>query len=197
MNKARHVVAALVLAPLLLTDVGCKETVTKPDPRTEEELATCKKALDEKDKLIKANDDINARLMRDKNGSKNNELVITSENAILTIKPPGPGQSAPPVDPKAATVAYKEFMDAVGKSRGGIQKCYEAALKKDKSLEGHATKLLLRANFTGTGSFQDMSTEPSLGPAFDACLRTVASKWSVSQSAAVKNFQGPVVLNPT
>jgi len=192
----RHTIAIALLAPLTLAGIGCKgDPVTKPDPQTELDLANCKKSLAEKDKLIKAEEDDIARLKRD--GAGKNELVITSENAILTIKPPGPGQPPIPVDPKAATLAYQQFMDVVGKSRGAIQKCYEAALKKDSNLQGHSVKLLLRANFSGTGAFQDMSTDPSLGPAFDSCLKTVASKWSVSQSAAVRNFQGPVVLNPT
>ena len=88
-------------------------------------------------------------------------------------------------------------MDVVGRSRGAIQKCYEQALKKDTNLQAHTVTLMVRANFNPTGAFQDMSSDPSLGPTFDSCLKTVASKWTVPQTTAVKNFKAPVSLTPS
>jgi hypothetical protein len=188
----RHTIAIV----LLVTLGACKgETVTKPDPQTSLDLDACKKTLAEKDKLIKAEEDENARLMREK--TTGGEIVITAENNILTIKPSAPGQAGPPVDPTAAKKAYAEFMDVVGKSRGAIQKCYEGALKKDSNLQAHTVTLTIKASFGDSGAFKDMSSDPSINPTFDSCLKTVASKWSVSQATAVKNFKAPVSLTPS
>jgi hypothetical protein len=188
----RHTIAIV----LLVTLGACKgDPVIKPDPQTSQDLDACKKTLAEKDKLIKAEEDENARLMREK--TTGGEIVITAENNILTIKPSAPGQATPQVDPTAAKKAYAEFMDVVGKSRGAIQKCYETALKKDTNLQAHTVTLTIKASFGDSGTFKDMSSDPSINPTFDSCLKTVASKWSVSQATAVKNFKAPVSLTPS
>jgi len=185
----------IAIALLVSSLWGCKGE-TKPDPQTVADLEACKKSLGEKDKLIKAEEDENARLMREK-GSGGGEIVVTAENSIITIKPSAPGAPVPSIDPAAAKVAFQQFMDVVGRSRGAIQKCYEQALKKDTNLQAHTVTLMLRANFNPMGAFQDMSSDPSLGPTFDSCLKTVASKWSVPQTTAVKNFKAPVSLTPS
>src|SRR5882757_6106208 len=123
--------AALILA-LGLTS-GCKgETVIQPDPQTKADLEQCLKGKAEKDKLIKAEEDENARLMREKGSGA--EITVNIEGNALTIKPSAPGETRP-IDDKAVTAATNEFMGLVGKSRGSIQKCYEQALKKNTGLQ--------------------------------------------------------------
>src|SRR6476661_9719831 len=101
-------VAALAMAG------GCKgKTEVKADPQTEKDLADCKKNLDEKDKLIKAEEEENARLMREKGSGA--EIVVSIEGNALTVKPGAPGEVRP-IDDKAAAEASKQFIDVVAKS---------------------------------------------------------------------------------
>src|SRR6185295_17408107 len=73
---------------------ACKgETVTKPDQQTLDDLEACRKAKDEKDKLIKALEENNARLMR--NQGSGAEIVVTIEGNTLNVKPGKPGEVRP------------------------------------------------------------------------------------------------------
>jgi len=119
----------IILAALASLASACRgETVVKADPQTQSDLDNCKKNLDEKDKLIKAEEEENARLMREKGSGA--EIVVSIEGNALTVKPGKPGEVRP-VDDKVAAAASKEFLNVVAKSRGAIQKCYEQALKKN------------------------------------------------------------------
>src|SRR5262245_2535419 len=160
---------------ILLALAACKgETVTKPDPQTQSDLDQCKKNLEEKDKLIKAEEEENARLMRGQGSGA--EIVVTIEGNALTVKPGPPGQVRP-IDDKAAAAASKEFLDVVAKSRGAIQKCYEQALKKNTGLQARTVTLTVSASFSQAGAFQSSSFTPSLGDTFDNCIKTVPSRW--------------------
>src|SRR6187549_3109228 len=104
----------LVLVGVLVAvaGVGCKgETVVKPDPQTQADLDQCQKDKAEKDKLIKAVEEENARLMRSQ-GSGGGEIVVSIEGNALTVKPGKPGEVRP-IDDKATAAASKEFLDVV------------------------------------------------------------------------------------
>src|SRR5688572_30777540 len=140
------------IAILLVAVVGCKgETVVKPDPQTKADLDQCQKDKAEKDKLIKAVEDENARLMR--NQGSGAEIVVSIEGNALTVKPGQPGEVRP-LDDKAIAAASKEFLDVVAKSRGAIQKCYEQALKKNTGLQAKTITLNVSASFSAAGQYQ-------------------------------------------
>src|SRR4249920_437232 len=108
---------ALMMA--LGTTSGCKgEKVIQPDPQTKADLEQCLKDKAEKDKLIKAEEDENARLMREKGSGA--EIVVSIEGNALTVKPGKPGEVRP-IDDKLVGEASKEFLSVVAKSRGAIQ----------------------------------------------------------------------------
>ena len=174
---------------------ACKgETVVKPDPQTQSDLDQCKKNLDEKDKLIKAEEEENARLLRDKGSGA--EIVVSIEGNALTVKPGAPGVVRP-IDDKAAAAASKEFLDVVAKSRGAIQKCYEQALKKNTGLQARTVTLTVSASFSGSGAYHDSAFSPSLGDTFDNCIKTVASKWALPTSSPAMSFKAQVSLTPS
>src|SRR6476620_1799862 len=132
------IVAALAMG-------GCKgKTEVKPYPQTQADLDQCKKTVDEKDKLIKAEEEENARLMREKGSG--GEIVVTIEGNALTVKP-ATGGAVHPIDDKVAAAASKEFLDVVAKSRGAIQKCYEQALKKNSAIQAKTITLVVSASF--------------------------------------------------
>ena len=175
--------------------VGCKgQTVIQPDPQTKADLDQCLKDKGEKDKLIKAEEDENARLMREKGSGA--EITVNIEGNALTIKPGAPGETHP-IDDKAALAATNEFMGMVGRSRGAIQKCYEQALKKNTGLQARTVTLSVQATFTNAGQYQNASFAPSLGDTFDACIRAVASKWTLSNNPPVQSFKAQFSLTPS
>jgi hypothetical protein len=179
---------------ILLFAMGCKgETITRDNPDTARDLDSCKKTLDEKNKLVQALQDENASLMR---GGGSNEIVVAIEGTALTVRPGAPGQ-ARPIDDKAAAAASKEFLNVVEKSRGAIQKCYEQALKKNTGLQAKTITLTVSASFNGTGAFQNSNFAPSLGDTFDNCIKTVASKWALPTNSPAMTFKAQVSLTPS
>src|SRR5258705_1533790 len=186
MTRTSIVTTLAALAVTLGTGGGCKtEKVIQPDPQTQADLDRCKKAMAEKDKLIKDEEDENARLMREKGCGA--EIVVSIEGNALTVKPGAPGEVRP-IDDKAVGEASKEFLSVVEKSRGAIQKCYEQALKKNTGLAAKTVTLSVSASFA-SGQFKSSNFPPSLGDAFDNCIRTVASKWTLPTSSPAMTFK--------
>jgi len=184
---------AAVLA--LGTACACKgEKVIQPDPQTKADLDQCLKDKAEKDKLIKAEEDENARLMREKGTGA--EIVVSIEGNALTVKPGRPGEVRP-LDDKVVGDASKEFLNVVEKSRGAIQKCYEQALKKNTGLQAKTVTLSVSASFAPSGQFRSSNFAPSLGDTFDNCIRTVASKWALPTNSPAMTFKAQVSLTPS
>jgi hypothetical protein len=181
---------------ILLLMAACKgETVTKDNPRTLSDLDACKKNLAEKDKRIEAEEAENASLLRG-NGSAA-EIIVTLEGNVLTVKPPGPGEPQHPIPDKVTAAASQQFIDLVARSRGSIQKCYELALKKRSDLQARTITLTVSATFAQSGAYHDASFSPSLGDVFDACMKTLASKWTLPANSPAMTFRAPVSLTPS
>jgi hypothetical protein len=188
------IATALTVLVTLGTVAGCKgDKVIQPDPKTQADLDQCLKDKAEKEKLIKSEEDENAALMREKSSGK--EIVVAIEGNLLTVKPGAPGEVRP-IDDKVVGEAAKQFQNVVERSRGAIQKCYEQALKKDAALQARTVTLSVSASFT-SGQFKGSNFAPSLGDAFDACIRTVASKWTLPPTAPAMTFKAQVSLTPS
>ena len=188
------IVTALTVLVALGTIAGCKgDKVVPPDPKTKADLDQCLKDKADKEKLIKAEEDENAALMREKSSGK--EIVVAIEGNLMTVKPGAPGEVRP-IDDKVVGEAAKQFQNVVERSRGAIQKCYEQALKKDAGLQARTVTLSVSASFT-SGQFKGSNFAPSLGDSFDACIRTVASKWALPPTAPAMTFKAQVSLTPS
>ncbi len=175
---------------------GCKgETKVEKDPQMVQDLTACKDSLAEKDKRISALQDENANLMRGSGAGK--EITVVIEGNALTVKPSGGSGNEPAPDDKVAAAASKEFLNVVAKSRGAIQKCYEQALKKNAAPQGRTITLTVSASFSQSGTYRDASFAPSLGDAFDACIKTVASKWALPTNSPAMTFKAQVSLTPS
>lgn len=189
-------IVVVVVGGLLLALVACKgKEVIKPDPQTEKALKDCNDGKGEKDKLIAALQEENAKLMANKGG----ELVVTIEGADIKVRGSanGGGGGGAPVDDKATAAAAKEFLDVVAKSRGEIQKCYEQALKKNSGLQAKSVTLVVQASFAPSGAFKNSSFSPLLGEPFDGCMKRVSTRWALSQSSPAMTFKAPVSLTPS
>jgi len=194
MTRTSIAIAVLLVSALAL---GCKgEKVIQPDPKTQDDLNTCQKNLAEKDKLVQALKDDNARLQL--NSGSASEVAVTFDGSCdkLTVRPPKPGEVRP-TDDKATAAASKEFINLVEKSRGSIQKCYEQALKKNTGLQAKTVTLSVSASFAPSGQFKSSNFAPSLGDTFDSCIRTVASKWTLSSTSPAMTFKASVSLTPS
>lgn len=183
---------AALLASGLVGLAGCKtKEVTKPDDQTQKDLDACRAAKTEKDKLIAALQDENAKLQVKRSA----EVVVVIEGPNITVKPGPPGE-VQPIDNKVAEAGAKEFNEVVEKSRGSIQKCYEQALKKLSKLGSQPVKLTVEATFTQSGAYQSSSSSPPLGEPFDGCIRQVAQKWTIKQGSPSVTFRHRVNLMP-
>ncbi len=192
----RHITIVLTSMLAAATLCACKgETKTVPDPQTLADLDACRKNGDEKDKLIKAMQD-EADLARKAAGS-GGEITVVIEGNALTVKPGVQGAAPPPVDPKIAAAASKEFLDLVAKSRGGIQKCYEQALKKNTGLQAKTVTLTVTASFGNSGAYKDSSFSPMIDSTFDTCMKTIAGKWVLPTNSPAMNFKAQVSLTPS
>ncbi len=188
---------SIITVLALAAAAGCKgESAPKVDVQMQQDLKSCQDSLAEKDKRIAQLQDENAQLMRGSGGGSN-EIVVVIEGNALTVKPPAAGAGGPPVDDKVAAAASKEFLDVVAKSRGAIQKCYEQALKKNAAPQGRTITLTVSASFAQSGAYRESSFAPSLGDAFDSCIKTVASKWALPTNSPAMTFKAQVSLTPS
>lgn len=188
----------LLLALAATVIAGCKgETKTVDNPLTVDELKKCEDAKKQKDDLITSLTAEKAQWLRDKGaGAGSNEVTVTLEGNILTVKA-APGGGNQVIDPKLATAASQQFIDVVAKSRGAIQKCYEQALKKNTGLQARTVTLTVSASFASSGAYHDSAFSPSLGDTFDACIKTVASKWALPTNSPAMSFKAQVSLTPS
>jgi hypothetical protein len=188
---------ALLTAVAFLA-AGCKgETTYKDTSETLAKLSNCNTQITEKDKLIQTYADRIAQLERD--ATQSGEIVVTIEGDALTVKGRaggGGGGGAPAIDDATAKAMSADFLEQVNKSRGAIQKCYEQALKKNTGLQARTVTLKVSASFAASGEFQRTSFSPSLGDAFDGCLRGVATKWKLKPLPSSNTFQASVSLVP-
>ena len=188
------IITTLTVLVTLGAVAGCKgEKVIQPDPKTKADLEQCLRDKADKDGLIRAEEDENAALIREKGRAA--EIVVTIEGNALTVKPGAPGEVRP-LDDKVVGEASKEFLDVVEKSRGAIQKCYEQALKKNTGLQARTVTLSVSASFAA-GQFKSSNFAPSLGDTFDNCIRTVASKWTLPSTSPAMTFKAQVSLTPS
>lgn len=166
---------------------------TKPDPQASADLARCLDATSEKDKLIAALGDENARLMRA--SASQDEISVAIEGPALVVKANGaPGKARPKDDAIAA--ASRQFLDTLGASRDAIQKCYQRALSTNPTLQARVVTLTVSASFATSGQLKSASSAPSLGDAFDACIQTVAKLWHVPTTTAATTFKAQITLTP-
>ena len=190
----RNTIVIFVFGALAL---GCKgETVVKENPDTLIAIDVCKKTLEEKNKLVTAIQDENARLMRGQGSG--GEIVVAIEGNALTVRPGKPGEYRP-VDDKQAAAASKQFLDLVAKSRGAIQKCYEQALKKNANLQAKTITLTVNSSFSNSGAHTNssFSATSELGDTFDSCMKQVASKWALPTNSPAMTFKAQVSLTPS
>jgi hypothetical protein len=187
-------VVVLTAAAGVFALTACKgETVVKIDETTKKNLDDCNQVVKDQKALISTLQEENTKLQTNKQVA---EITLKIEGTALTVSPGKPGEVRP-IDDKAAQTASKEFLDVVRKSKGAIQKCYEQALKKSSGLQNKPIMLTVSAQFANSGAYKNASFSPSLGDAFDGCIRAVATKWALPTNSPAMTFVAQVALTPT
>lgn len=196
MSRA-HVVPLVLVLGSLVALAACKSTEVKDRPETLAALEACKEQsakLADKDRLIQTYE---AELARLKLESGNQELTLVIQGDALVIKSRPQGGGAPAIDDAVAQALSRDYIALVNGSRGAIQKCYEQALKKNTALQARTISMTVSSTFQGSGAHVRSSFQPALGEAFDACMKSVASRWKLSAAPQTMTFQATVSLSPS
>lgn len=99
--------------------------------------------------------------------------------------------------PQQAAHLTEQFHAQVGKSRGAIQQCYVAALKKNESIQKRSIKLKVNVLVTATGRIINPSFAPKVSNDFTRCMKGVANRWKISHKGGSIRLQYPMTLTPT
>jgi hypothetical protein len=186
--------SALLVVLLAGSFCGCKtKEATKQDSQAAKDLADCQRDREEKDKYIAKLQEASTKQQMEKGGG---ELVVTIEGAKMTVRAGQPGEALP-VDEKVAAAGVQEFLGILEQSRGAIQKCYQQALKKSSGLQSQVVSLTVQATFTPQGTVAASSSAPSLGEAFDGCLKQVAQRWTIKGASSTTTYRQVVQLKPS
>jgi len=188
------IVSSLVIA-LTLGLVGCKgDKVIQPDPQTKAELDQCLKDKAEKDKLIKAEEEENARLMREKGKRRRDRRLDRGQRSHREAGSPrrgppdrrqGGGRGVEGVPQRRGQIARRDPEVL----RAGAQEEHRAS-----GQDGHAVGV---GELRASGQFKSSNFRAIVGDAFDSCIRTVASKWTLPTSSPAMTFKAQVSLTPS
>ncbi len=98
----------------------------------------------------------------------------------------GPNETARPN--KSATkpgnaddqALYKSFLKAVNRSRGGIKKCYQRALKADSSLQARTISMKIKVKYNVAGQVTGTGFSPRISSKFDSCMSSITKRWETA-----------------
>jgi hypothetical protein len=179
---------------------GAEGKTTANDDRILGELATCKEERDKVKGSLKTCTDKFAALNQESGGGDAGpeELVVRVENEQLTIVgrqrggkplPNGGGGAVALTDEEQAVT--ESVTSLIRASKSAIERCYVQALKANEDLENRAITLDIKVLVSPDGRVSHPSLSPRVSQQFDACMKTVASKWKVK---AYKGKAFPIVV---
>lgn len=176
---------------------GCKgETKTRDNPQTVQKLSACEESLQQKEAYIKT---LEARVTELESG-EGTAVVVNIEGEAMEItagadKGPHVRVKDPRGDAKDAEL-YASFVKSLERSRGSIQKCYQSALKKNTALQARTVTLNIAVDYRTSGKVSDASFSPRISDQFNACMRTVADKWTLPAMPRAVSFNYKQTLTP-
>jgi hypothetical protein len=178
--------AALSLA---LSSIGCRGE----DGGGAAELAECGKAranqqatiVELQDELAKRGEELEAERAK----------LAELEKRLDGGKPERP--SRPEVRGDAGDAAlYEAFVAALRRSRGSIQSCYQAALKRDGSLQARTLTLDIEVDYLTSGKVRGASFAPRVSGGFETCMKAVAARWVLPAMPRAVTFAYKQSLTP-
>ena len=191
MNRLLLVVAMTLAA----AGVGCKgEPQIQPDPETLKQLEACQQLAGQKDDYIK---DLEKRLAELEMNGGGDAVVVNIEGEAMKITGKGPNRRAgKPRGETDGTKLYEAFVASLKRSRGGIQKCYQNALKKNSSLQARTVTLKINVNYRVNGAVKSATFNPRISSEFDQCMGGITKRWTLPAMARAVTFNYKQTLTP-
>lgn len=188
-------IRTLLLAALLLP--ACKaKTEVRDNPETASQLAACEKSVADKDAYIATLEE----RVTDLESKAGESVVVTIEGEAMEItagKNRGPSAGAGVAGGSAKDAElYESFVQSLKRSRGAIQKCYQSALKKNSALAARTITLDIAVDYRINGKVANASFSPRVSDQFNACMRTVADKWTLPAMPRSVSFAYKQTLTP-
>jgi predicted Zn finger-like uncharacterized protein len=92
----------------------------------------------------------------------------------------------------------KDFSNVVGKNKGGLQICYEQALKKGEAPEDRDVKVLVKLTVGGSGMVKSavVGGPGAAYPSLKSCIEKSAKKWIFPTSAGESTAEFPFLFTP-
>lgn len=182
------------IALSLLVLAGCKgETKVQDSPQTLAALESCQRTLGDKDQYIRELEQRLAAL--EARGGDQVVVSITGDEMKITGSGPN-GQAGRGAGDASDKELYQAFLDQVQRSRGAMKKCYQSALKKSSALQARTITVQLEARFTAAGKVSRAQFSPHIDEVFDACMRSITTRWSLPAAPQGYTFQQPITLSP-
>lgn len=185
---------ALVTLALALSVAACKgkETV-KADPQTLKDKEDCLKALEDKKTYIASLE----KQIADLQLAGSSGVLVTIQGEAMQISGKGPHQQAgEPAGSADDAKLYEAFVASLKKSRGSIQKCYQAALKNNTQLQARTVTLNIQVDYKTSGSVAKSGFEPKISEGFDQCMEAVARRWDLPAMPRSVTFAYRQTLTP-
>ena len=95
-------------------------------------------------------------------------------------------------------LSQKDFSNVVGKNKGGLQVCYEQALKKGEVPEDRDVKVLVKLAVGGSGMVKSAVVAGSGAqyPGLKSCIEKSAKKWIFPASSGESAAEFPFLFTP-
>ena len=185
-------------AAVVVLLVACQGSgKSTPDPEMTRQLEACKKSNEQKDKYAKGLNERIAELQLE----SEKEVIVTIQgdalNIVGTEGAPGPNKrNKTPVGNAGDQELYRSFLKAVNRSRGGIKKCYQRALKADSALQARTISLKIQVRYNTAGEVTRTSFAPRISSKFDSCMNNITKRWKLPAPPEAVTFRAPVTLAP-
>jgi hypothetical protein len=184
----------VLISFLVSLAVACKgKAEVRPDPQTEKERDDCNKALVDKKTYIASLEKQLADLQLQGSGN----VLVTIQGEAMQITGKGPNQQAgEPRGNADDAKLYEAFVASLKKSRGSIQKCYQAALKNNTALQARTVTLNIQVDYKTSGTVAKSGFEPRISEGFDQCMEAVARRWDLPAMPRGVTFAYRQTLTP-
>lgn len=183
----------LIIVSLPLALGACKgKTKYKDSPETVQRLTDCNKSLQEKQQYIATLE----KRLTDQEGA-GTVVTVNIEGEAMKIAGRGPHErSGEPHGNADDAKLYQAFVDALHKSRGSIQKCYQNALKNNAALQANSVTLNIQVSYKTSGQVSDATFNPRIDESFNRCMEAVARHWTLPAMPRAVSFNYKQTLTP-
>ena len=180
------------VAFVVLSACGSKEAPS--DPEISRRLAECQSTLARAETAT----EMCTKQLDDKSAAGGQWVLSIEGDTVKIGARSRPGSAEPTLSSEEATRLTAQFNGEVRRSRGAIQQCYVAALKKNESIQARTIELTVNVLVGTNGQILEPAFSPRISSDFAKCMGQVAKRWKLDKvSGGGIRLQYPVTLTPT